>query len=262
MFHRLIGPSGFGWATRAIAFVIMGISILPILGMRMRFKPKSARRVFDAAAWKEPQFMLYACSFSIGYVGLYIPFFYLQIYCMEKLIIVGEFNFYLLPVMNAAGFFGRLVCITPSLLTLCKLTLKRTKGLGYVADVIGPLNAYIFSSAACGALIFGWIGIESDTGIVLFCILYGFFSAGLITLPAAVIASVLCPDIKDYGSRLTMQVVPAGIGLLIGNPIAGAILKEGGWIGLQIFSAASVITCTMFALATKIAGPKKETHKL
>jgi MFS family permease len=100
-------------------------------------------------------------------------------------------------------------------------------------------------------LIFGWIGIESEAGIIVFCVLYGFFSSGLITLPATVIAKMLCPDIRQYGTRLTMQIVPAGIGLLVGNPIAGAILKDGGWIGLQAFSASCVIICALFSVATK-----------
>jgi MFS family permease len=112
------------------------------------------------------------------------------------------------------------------------------------------------SSSACAILIFGWIGINNSAGAIIFCILYGFFSSGLITLPATVIATVLCPDIREYGVRFTMQVVPAGIGLLIGNPIAGAILKSGGWIGLQSFSAASIVVCTLFGVATLFSGPR------
>jgi MFS family permease len=128
------------------------------------------------------------------------------------------------------------------------------KALGYFADRIGPLNAFIISSASCGALISGWMGIGSAAGIIVFCILYGFFSSGLITLPAAVIASMLCPDMHQYGVRLTMQLVPAGIGLLIGNPIAGALLK-GTWVGLQSFSAATVCACTIFSIAAKLKKP-------
>ena len=112
MFHKLVGPSGFGWATRAIAFIILGLSIIPVLGIRMRLTPPAVRRVFDKAAWKELHYSLYAAALFVGYAGMYIPFFYLQIYCVEKGIISGELNFYLLPIMNAAGFFGRLVSCT------------------------------------------------------------------------------------------------------------------------------------------------------
>jgi predicted MFS family arabinose efflux permease len=109
MFHNLVDPAGFGWATRSIAFVILGLSIVPIAGMRMRLKPPAVRRVFEASAWKEPHFSLYAMALFVGYMGMYIPFFYIQLYCVENAIIVGELAFYLLPIMNASSFFGRLV---------------------------------------------------------------------------------------------------------------------------------------------------------
>jgi len=232
MFHKLTDSAGFGWAVRAIAFVMLGLSILPVLGMKMRLKPHAVRRVFDAAAWKEPEFSLYALSLFIGYIGIYIPFFYIQTFCLQKRIIDGELSTYILPIMNGAGFFGRLA-------------------LGHLADRIGPLNAFIISNSACGALVFGWIGMESEASIIVFCLLYGFFSSGSITLPATVVAVVLCPDIRQYGVRLTMQLVPSAIGLLIGNPIAGVVLKSG-WNSLQAFSAATIIACTLLSIAARV----------
>jgi MFS family permease len=99
---------------------------------------------------------------------------------------------------------------------------------------------------------FGWIGMESEASIIVFCILYGFFSSGLITLPATVVAVVLCPDMRQYGVRLTMQLVPSAIGLLIGNPIAGAILKNS-WLGLQLFSALTIVACTLLSIFGRLA---------
>lgn len=115
MFHRIVGSAGFGWATRSIAFVMLALSVVPIVGTKMRTKPPAARKVFDAAAWKEPHFTLYAISLFVGYMGMYIPFFYIQLYCLEKNIITGELNFYLLPILNASGLFGRLVSLTSSI---------------------------------------------------------------------------------------------------------------------------------------------------
>jgi MFS family permease len=118
--------------------------------------------------------------------------------------------------------------------------------------LIGPLNAFAICSFACGVLIFGWIGITTEASVLVFCILYGFFSSGLITLPATVVASVLCPDLRQYGVRMTMQLVPSAVGLLIGNPIAGAILKTQ-WVGLQSFSAAMVMACTFLSVAARVS---------
>ena len=114
------------------------------------------------------------------------------------------------------------------------------------------MNAFITASGACAVLLFGWMGIHSEVGILAFCVLYGFFSAGLIALPATVVAVALCPDIRQFGVRITMQSVPAALGLLTGNPIAGAIQLRG-WRGLQGFSAATVLTCTFISIAARIA---------
>lgn len=84
------------------------LSIAPVFGMRMRTKPSTIRQFFNRAAWKELEFSLYAISFFLGYMGLYIPYFYVQLYCVEKSIITGDLLLYLLPVLNASGFFGRL----------------------------------------------------------------------------------------------------------------------------------------------------------
>ena len=114
------------------------------------------------------------------------------------------------------------------------------------------MNAFGAASGACAVLLFGWMGIHTEAGIIVFCVLYGFFSAGLITLPATVVAVTLCPDMRQFGVRITMQLVPSAIGLLIGNPIAGAI-QRSGWLGLQGFSAATVLACTLITLAARVA---------
>ncbi len=40
-----------------------------------------------------------------------------------------------------------------------------------------------------------------------------------------------------FGVRLGMLLIPISVGLLIGNPVAGAILAHG-WTGLQVFTGA------------------------
>jgi hypothetical protein len=91
------------------------------------------------------------------------------------------------------------------------------------------------------------MGVESEPGVIIITVLYGFFSSGLIILPATAIAVSLCPDLRQYPVRITMQMLPAGLGLLIGNPIAGAILNRG-WLKLQAFSIATVLACMLCLL--------------
>ena len=60
-------------------------------------------------------------------------------------------------------------------------------------------------------------------------------------------ASALCPHLGLLGVRMGMLFLPTAVGLFIGNPIAGAILKTN-WVGLQVFCGATVglSTASMF----------------
>lgn len=44
-----------------------------------------------------------------GFMGLYIPFFYIEIYALEKTDIDRDLAFYLLTLLNTGSFFGRIV---------------------------------------------------------------------------------------------------------------------------------------------------------
>lgn len=72
-------------------------------------------------------------------------------------------------------------------------------------------------------LAFCWIAIQSKAGLVIFCILYGFFPGTSVTLPSMTVVS-LSPNVGVVGTRMGMNFAIAGLGLLVGNPLAGAIL--------------------------------------
>lgn len=109
IFHELQPRIGFGWATRVIAFIMLATLIVPVMGMRMRIVTSTVRPRFDAAAWREMPFALYACAVFFGFIGLYIPFFYVQLYSIERDVVDTGLVFYLVPLLNAASLFGRLV---------------------------------------------------------------------------------------------------------------------------------------------------------
>ena len=82
---------------------------LPLLGMKLRGKSPSPRRGLDFSAWKEVSYALFACSALFGFLGIYIPFFYVQLYALQQVTVNGNFVFYLLPLLNTGSLFGRLV---------------------------------------------------------------------------------------------------------------------------------------------------------
>ena len=46
---------------------------------------------------------------------------------------------------------------------------------------------------------------------------------------------------KLIGTRMGMAFAFAGLGLLIGSPIAGAILTKYGWVGVRAFAGSLVV---------------------
>ena len=87
--------------------------MVPVLGMRMLVRPSTARRLFDAKAWKELPFSLSGIFLLLLFMGAYIPPFYIQLYGIKNNIVGENLGFYLLPLMNAGSFFGRIVTCSP-----------------------------------------------------------------------------------------------------------------------------------------------------
>lgn len=88
---------------------------------------------------------------------------------------------------------------------------------------------------------------------MVFCLLFGFFSGAFVSLGPAVVLA-LTPDSRLFGARLGMLYIPAGIGVLIGNPIAGAILDHG-WRSLQLFCGITIavsVICMIVARISKV----------
>lgn len=54
-----------------------------------------------------------------------------------------------------------------------------------------------------------------------------------------------------FGVRLGMLLIPISVGLLVGNPIAGAI-SSTGWIGLQIFSGGLILVAAALVIVVRI----------
>ena len=108
-------------------------------------------------------------------------------------------------------------------------------------------------------LCFAWIGIEDVPGIVVFALLYGFFSGGFVSLPPTCITT-LSPHLGVVGTRMGMCFGLTSFGILIGTPVSGALLTAtGSWRGTQLFAGATVLLALICLL---IARGAKEGLKL
>jgi MFS family permease len=129
----------------------------------------------------------------------------------------GKFSVQRVVAATAASGYGRVV---PNL----------------IAGKIGSLNIFAPAAVISALLAFCWIAINSVLGLVVFGVLYGVSSG-------AIVSTLSSPDMKNIGTRMGMAFAIASVGLLIGNPIAGALLKGRSNVGLQVFSGAYLLVC-------------------
>ena len=226
VFRQLQPRIGFGWATRAIAFIQLAALIVPIIWMKPRIPPTTFRRLLDWKLLNDKSFLLLMIGMLFGYTGIYVSFFYIQIYALAECNTSANLASYLLAITNAGSLFGRLL---PNY---------------FADDYTGPMNMHISFSVAAAFLTFCWIAIKNTPGLVIFSVLYGFFSGTFVTLGAPIVFS-LTKDPSTVGTRLGMLTSMCGIGLLVGNPIAGAILDRGSWAGLQAWAGCVILAAAV-----------------
>ncbi|KAF2205865.1 MFS general substrate transporter [Delitschia confertaspora ATCC 74209] len=209
IFDRLTSNVGFPWTIRVMGFIALFAALVsfPALlsGSGILARRRKARKLFDKTALKDKLFIVFTCSTFFTFLGYITPYFYIPTYAQDKLGTSESTALYMLVISVAASFFGRL-------------------GSGLVAHYLGSIFTWILCSLASGILSLCWMSITTERAFIAFSIFWGFFSAGLVTLPAAAFANV-CPDLSLLGTRLGMSWGVSSLATLIGAPIAGALLK-------------------------------------
>lgn len=72
--------------------------------------PPAKARPFALPAVKNKTFSLASFGMLVGFIGLYVPMFYIQTYALTKQITSNtDYAFYLLSILNAGSFFGRIL---------------------------------------------------------------------------------------------------------------------------------------------------------
>lgn len=226
IFSRLQPQIGFPWATRVIGFILLGLSVVPLIFLRPRVAPSRVKRAFiDREALREATFWGFAVSGVGAFLGLYVPFFYLQLYSLRFGFVPQDLSAYLVTLLNAGSVFGR---ILPN----------------FVADYAGSMNMLAATTLGASIVAFGWFGLRNLGGTVVFALLFGFFNGGVTSLPPSAIVT-FTPDLSRLGTRMGMLFFIIGIAVLVGTPIAGAILQNPEdttrWKGLIGFGAATML---------------------
>jgi hypothetical protein len=231
LLHKLTPIIGFAWAVRVLAFLIMATLLVPLIVMRVRLLPPTRRRILDLTAWKEPAYAFYVLGCACAFLGTWTPFFYIDLYALDRKFTSPESAFYLLAVITAGSTFGRL-------------------GPNILAAKIGMYNVLIPFAFLTGILSFCLIPVTNVGELSAVGVLYGIFSGALVSITPT-IAVQLSPVRTVIGARMGMAFATIGIGMLIGTPIAGSLLNKYGFTAAFSFSGASAITGSLILFVSR-----------
>ncbi|KAI0146896.1 major facilitator superfamily domain-containing protein [Xylariaceae sp. FL1272] len=215
IFTRVLMTTGFGWATRVIAFVLLGTSIGTLL-MRSNSKPTSSRSIIDRTAFTDLPYMLLNLLLAVARTN--IP---------------NNLSNNLLIIINAGSLVGRVV-------------------LGYFADTVGSINMQTAVALVASVLTFSLLATHTPAAFVVVAALFGVASGTFLGLPVASIVRV-SSDPSKIGTRLGMTLAIVGVGSLISYPIAGAILgSDEHWLGLILFAGLLLTASTVVLGTTRV----------
>lgn len=198
IFTRLVDFISFGWATRVIAFILLVLSVVPLVFMRTRVPPSDRKRALvDRDALRDPAFVLFVLASTFMFLCLYTAFFYVQLF--DELHHLSSLGFapYTATLLNVGSVFGRVV---PK----------------YLANKLGNVNIIVVCALASAILLYIWMGVHNLASLMVFALLYGVFSGGIISVILAAILT-LSPDMGLVGTWMGMTFTLTGIAVLVGT---------------------------------------------
>ena len=239
IFRLLVNHVGFGWATRVIGFIMLTTLTIAFLLIRPTDQIKKPRRdFFDPGAMKEIPFVTFMISTFLIFTAYLIAYFLTPAYASDELHASEDLSFYLLAVLNAAQFFGRVIPAT-------------------LSDFVGGEVLLFSGELLAGIIGLCWIAVHDMGGFVTFLILYGFMSGMAATLPSTIVPHI-SPSLNVIGTRMGMVYGSAGLGALIGAPIATAANDAtGGYLGSQLYMGVCALVASMMFSVTGVASFRK-----
>ncbi|KAL8816580.1 MAG: hypothetical protein Q9223_004428, partial [Gallowayella weberi] len=218
MVDHVIARSGFPWAMRSAAFLLLGLLIYANLTVRSRLppSPKPWSLVEFIMPLREIPFFLTVFAAFLFFFGMFLPFTFIILSAQHDGMST-RLAAYLIPILNAVSIFGRTIP-------------------GYIADKTGRYNTMIATSFLSTILVLGlWLPARGNIPYILFAAFYGFSSGAFVSLAPALVAQI--SDIRAIGVRTGSMFAVISVAALVGNPIGGALVSnEGGnYRNLEIF---------------------------
>jgi predicted MFS family arabinose efflux permease len=212
---------------------MVGTLMVPIVVMKAKVFPSQRRPLIDFQVLRKLSYDLFCLGTTFCFMGMYVPCYYISSFGVSHGIVNAKLGFYLLPILNGASVFGRII---PN----------------FFSDKIGPLNLMTPSVLLLGIIAYTWTSITSAGQIIVFCVFYGFFYGTLVSITGPAIV-VISPDLSLVGTHMGMNFGITGLGLLIGNPVAGVLLDQHGYIGPAIWCGTCHVVGGLLILAARIS---------
>ncbi|RDW63513.1 hypothetical protein BP6252_11058 [Coleophoma cylindrospora] len=215
--QSLIPHAGWAVATRALGCIMAFFCTISCLLVRKRLPSlHNATAEVDLMILK-PIYAVATAAVFMTECALFVPLTYISSYA-AYMGFNDAFGSQLLVAINASSIFGRIIP-------------------GFFSDRFGCFNTMIcITSLMAISVLVVWLLLgHTKPGILGFAILYGFASGSGINLVPVCIGQ-LCRT-EEYGRYYATCNTIVSIGLLLGIPIAGDIIKSdaGAYWGLIIF---------------------------
>ncbi|KAG0648409.1 Aspyridones efflux apdF [Hyphodiscus hymeniophilus] len=233
--QNVLPKLGIGWALRIIGLVFVATLIPANFFLKPRRIKRSKGPIVEWSAFKEPPYAFFAGGMFLWMLGMWVPVFYLGSFAKDRISIDTKNAATLLLIINGVGVAGRVV---PALL----------------APTIGPMNLLIPLTFISGLILLCWAGVNSYAGLVAFDVFYGILiGAAQGMLPPSL--GSLTSDLSKMGVRMGMIFSLLGFAILIGNPLAGALITtdHGKYLSAQMFAGTSMIAGVALLVAARIA---------
>ncbi|KAG9316682.1 major facilitator superfamily domain-containing protein [Chiua virens] len=241
--NLLNGNLGFANAIRITAAVNAVLMLIGCCLMRTRpHFPTTQIHYFQLlrSASLDYPYLVASVGLFLYAAGSFFPIFYIQLdSAMHRL--GTEFAFYTVVILNGGNFVGRATA-------------------GFISAYCGPVDAVIVATLFSGVVTIAMIGLSTRASAICVSVFFGYFEGVYVALCAPLI-TLLTHDVSELGARLGISLFMAGLGSLIGTPLAGVLLGSNYiWWRPSLLCGCFIIASTILFVITRfMLRNKKQT---
>ncbi|ORZ26895.1 major facilitator superfamily domain-containing protein [Lobosporangium transversale] len=235
---------GYRWTVRTVAFIHLAVLIPAALLFKARTTLTVPRKqaIVDFSVLKEKRFLILVALCFFVANGYFNPYYYFPTYVQKRGSSVSTASL-LVGILNGSSAVGRVL-------------------MGLTSDYIGDINTLFISSliASLSVLVVWMLAGTSIPVMVIFCVIFGFFSGSYVAIVPTV-AAHLC--ISRLASVTGIVYGGIAIGTLIGAPVGGALLdlSQGDdyrplqiWAGIVMAVGATLSLVLKLTVNSKLFG--------